>query len=182
MKSPQPLIINKKNEIENSDISKQKGEMSSSQVLIINKKNEIKRNHISKPKVTIEYPNPLNINKENDIENNEIKFTERIDLNIININKKNKIRNDINEPKEITEYPDLLNINKKNEIENDNKSNLHITEEDLEYLCAICHENPTQAILFPCGHRCLCSECYKREKDYLEKCPICNKEIKNIDL
>jgi len=45
----------------------------------------------------------------------------------------------------------------------------------------MCHENPTQVILYPCGHRYLCSEC-KREKDNLEKCPICNKEVKDIDL
>jgi len=162
--------------------NKQKEEMKSSQPLIINKINKI-NNDISKPKVTIEYPNQLNINKENDFENNKIKFTERIEctLNTININKKNEISNDINEPKEITEYPNLLNINKKNNIEDD-KSKLQIAEKHLEHLCAICYKNPIQVILSPCGHRCLCSECYKREKDNLEKCPICNKEIKSIDL
>ena len=70
--------------------------------------------------------------------------------------------------------------NKKIKIEND-KSKLQISERNLD-LCSMYHENPTQVILSPCGHRCLCSECYKREKDNLEKCPICNKEIKDFGL
>ena len=96
------------------------------------------------------------------------------------INKKNKKSNDINKPKEINEYPDLLNIN-KNEIEDD-KSKSQISEINLEHLCTMCYENPIQAIFEPCGHRCLCLECYKREKENLERCPICNKEIEIIDL
>jgi len=162
--------------------NKQKEETKSSQPLIINNKNKI-NNDISKPKVTIEYPNSLHINKENDIECNEIKFTERIEctLNTINITKKNEISNDINESKEVIEYPNLLNINKKNKNEDD-KSKLQISENYLEHLCVIFYKNPIEDILSPCGHRCICSECYKRVKDNLKKCPICNKEIKNIDL
>ena len=154
--------------------------MKSSQLLIINKKNKI-NNDISKPKVTIEYPNPLNFGNINETEKNEIIFKERIKcpLNIININNKNEINNDLNKPKEITEYPNFLNfnINKKNEIEDDKS-----IPEIKEYLCTICNKNPVQVIFNPCGHRCLCLECYKREKENLEKCPICNKEIKDIDL
>jgi len=105
--------INNKNNKNNK-----KEEIKSPELLIINNKNEI-NNNIKKPKAAIEYPNPLNINKKFGVENNEIKFTERIDLNIININKKNEISNDINEPKEIPEYPNLLKINKKYEIEDD---------------------------------------------------------------
>jgi hypothetical protein len=62
----------------------------------------------------------------------------------------------------------------------DDKSKSQISER--ENLCTICYENPTQVIIVPCDHRCLCLECYKREKENLEKCPICNKEIKAIDL
>ena len=65
---------------------------------------------------------------------------------------------------------------------NAEKSKLQISERGLEHLCTMCYENPIQVNLSPCGHRCLCSECYKREKENLEKCPICNKEIKDIDL
>ena len=64
----------------------------------------------------------------------------------------------------------------------DNKSKSQISERDLENLCTICYQNPTQVIIVPCGHKCLCLACYQREKENLEKCPICNKEIKAIDL
>ena len=41
--------------------------------------------------------------------------------------------------------------------------------------CAICLSNYSEIILAPCGHRCLCQECFKKAK--LENCPICKRKI-----
>ena len=139
------------------------------------------KNNKSKQKEKMESPKTLNIINENEINNDISKQKEELKSpQTLIIYKNNEINNDISEPKERNEYPKLLNINinknKKNKIEDD-KSKLQTSERGLEHLCTMCYENPIQVIFSPCGHRCLCLECYKREKENLENCPICNKKL-----
>ena len=47
-------------------------------------------------------------------------------------------------------------------------------------LCIICEINPTKVILAPCGHKCLCQECYNKNKNRIQKCPICNQDIQLV--
>ena len=44
-------------------------------------------------------------------------------------------------------------------------------------LCSICLSNYSEIILAPCGHRCLCQECYKKVKYTNKNCPICKQKI-----
>ena len=42
-------------------------------------------------------------------------------------------------------------------------------------LCCICLDNPRSYLFAPCGHRCVCGECYTKWcRTYSRKCPICN--------
>jgi len=41
--------------------------------------------------------------------------------------------------------------------------------------CAVCMENPTTILLFPCKHVCLCNVCFKKLPKGI--CPICNARI-----
>ena len=177
IESSQPLIINKNNVIYNN-INEPKERNECAEPLNINKKKEI-NNNIYKPKERKVCLDLININKKNENEDNEIKFIERIEpLKINIINNKNEINNNINKQIERIEYPELLNANKKNEIEDD-KIKLQ-NSESISDLCIRCYEKPIQVTLYPCAHKCLCLECYNREKENLKKCPICNNEIKLI--
>ena len=56
--------------------------------------------------------------------------------------------------------------------------------------CCLCLSAPSEVVLNPCGHRCVCSECYERmpkERRYFQgyyhdtvKCPICRVLAKKI--
>ena len=73
----------------------------------------------------------------------------------------------------------------KNAIKNclcckkDDKEKEKIIQSDLNLNreCAICLDKETQVILSPCGHKCLCLDCYNRQKEALTECPICKKTI-----
>ena len=190
---PEPLDINNKNKIEATEIKFQKKKKCPLNINNINNKNEI-NNYLDKPKEITEFPDPIDINIKNEIETPDIKFPKKIEcpLNINNINNKNEISNNIDKQKEITEYPDPIDINIKNEIEttdikfpkkieppsNSNNINNKNEIEDGEHICVICTEKPTQVIIVPCGHKCLCLGCYEKEKENFKKCPICKQEIK----
>lgn len=40
--------------------------------------------------------------------------------------------------------------------------------------CCVCHNNPREIILLPCGHYCLCEDCSIGIND---NCPICRTNI-----
>ena len=47
--------------------------------------------------------------------------------------------------------------------------------------CNVCYERPVNAVLYTCGHMCMCFECaqaVRRERSAL--CPICRQEIKDV--
>ena len=56
--------------------------------------------------------------------------------------------------------------------------------------CCLCLSAPSDVVLNPCGHRCVCSGCYERmpkERDYFQgswcytvQCPICRAQAKKI--
>ncbi|XP_046395416.1 mitochondrial E3 ubiquitin protein ligase 1-like isoform X2 [Ischnura elegans] len=44
-------------------------------------------------------------------------------------------------------------------------------------LCVVCRENPKELILMPCGHVCLCEDCYESISN---KCPVCRAEVEKV--
>ena len=46
--------------------------------------------------------------------------------------------------------------------------------------CVICESNPSKIIISPCGHRCLCQDCYTSHKDKITQCPICRAIVKDF--
>ncbi|XP_052228913.1 protein neuralized-like isoform X2 [Dreissena polymorpha] len=47
--------------------------------------------------------------------------------------------------------------------------------------CNVCYERPVNAVLYTCGHMCMCFECaqaVRKERNPL--CPICRQEIKDV--
>lgn len=50
-------------------------------------------------------------------------------------------------------------------------------EEEDEFLCKICFENPENCTLFPCGHRDLCSICAK----FMKLCPFCRSVVSGYE-
>eukprot|EP00375_Theileria_parva_P003944 XP_766631.1 hypothetical protein [Theileria parva strain Muguga] len=46
--------------------------------------------------------------------------------------------------------------------------------------CAICLETPSNTILLPCSHICLCSECSKTVSIQFGACPMCRTVVSQI--
>lgn len=46
-------------------------------------------------------------------------------------------------------------------------------------LCVVCRENPKELILMPCGHVCLCEDCFESINS---KCPVCRAEVQNVNV
>ena len=136
--------------------------------------------------------NKENYKKEDDIkkddnngDNNKVDKNGE-DIKFVNYNEDNKDNNN------------LFNIIKDNNKEDNNNNNILISKvnvlqqsqnssnysESLKLknkpLCIICETNPTKVILAPCGHKCLCLECYNKNKSRIQKCPICNQHIQLV--
>ena len=126
-----------------------------------------------------------NQNKENNnILNTIIPFDQ--DNKNENENNKNINTNEIKEDIKIINVENNNNINKKSDKKSLNmdiiqsQSNLlnsEVSRLTRKPLCIICQSNPTKIILAPCGHRCLCQECYKEKKNEIKKCPLCIKPV-----
>ncbi len=76
--------------------------------------------------------------------------------------------------KEVKQY-ELINAQK-----NDQNNNLNEKKE--EHLCIICFTGTSEIIISPCGHKCICNNCYNqlKGKDILKICPICRKPIISV--
>ena len=46
--------------------------------------------------------------------------------------------------------------------------------------CVYCRFNPSKIIFSPCSHRCICQDCYTKNKIKIKNCPICRKPIKDF--
>ena len=117
---------------------------------------------------------------------------DEININQTN-NHDNEIRNDVN------------NINARGDEDKKDENNLYpknlnksFTPETNEFFkefepfnlesvklkkgnfCVYCGMNPSKIIFSPCGHRCLCQNCYITSKRKIKNCPICRKEINNF--
>ncbi len=55
-------------------------------------------------------------------------------------------------------------------------------EIDNKHLCIYCIAKPSEIILSPCGHKCICRFCYLllKGKNTFENCPICRKHIESV--
>lgn len=49
--------------------------------------------------------------------------------------------------------------------------------------CVVCTQNPIQIVLTPCGHMCMCEECFKRFQDAWKtqnkECPVCQQKVRS---
>ncbi|KAL4232048.1 E3 ubiquitin-protein ligase neurl1b [Mactra antiquata] len=53
--------------------------------------------------------------------------------------------------------------------------------ENNESECNVCYERPVNAVLYTCGHMCMCFECAQAVKQVRGAlCPICRQEIKDV--
>ena len=87
-------------------------------------------------------------------------------MKIIKFNNDNNITNiDLNNN----------NINNLNNIENEINSSSRFKVE-----CLNCSKKKNKITFIPCGHRCICKECYDKLKNKRNQCPICGKQINSI--
>ena len=132
-----------------------------------------------------------NINNNNNLNqprnNNEVNSNQRINNNnnqIIIHNHINSFRENNQEEarNKIDNIHNEINNNLINNIDDQkgsqsNRSNSEILRINDKSPCIICITIPSQIILAPCGHRCLCLECYQKIKSIIKECPICKKII-----
>ena len=123
-----------------------------------------------------EYHKRKNLNnKQNRINNNINNNSNNSDNNINNINTNyNNIINNVNINdninNNINEDDNYLLKIKKNIIkivedsESINSNEIKFTK---EVLCILCYTNPAKIILVPCGHNCLCRDCFENIKSQI---------------
>ena len=138
----------------------------------------------------------VNINLANNMPQNNAQNINapNLDINDIHINIPNEGIDNSNNPRNyIFKEDNKENINKNNNKHNntfDNKIrdsimkefDINNSEEKLKEdkevgKCIICYRNPPTVILVPCHHRCICNECYKKNKNIIKKCSICRQNI-----
>ena len=118
--------------------------------------------------------NNLNNNNNNEININNNEFN-------IHNNENNNINVNNNE-----EHKIIDNNTNKNNVEHEqigqNVLNpiLNSDEQRLHHFCVVCLLNPSKIIFVPCGHKCICQNCYEERKNQLKNCPICRRAIENI--
>ena len=56
------------------------------------------------------------------------------------------------------------------------------TSSSMENACIICYANQKQITFAPCGHKCICKECYLKNKDtnQLRNCYVCRARIESF--
>ena len=138
----------------------------------------------------------VNINLANNIPQNNAQNINapNLDINDIHINIPNEGIDNSNNPRNyIFKKDNKENVNKNNNKHNNtfdnrirdslmkefdiNNSEEKLKEDKKEGKCIICYLNPPTVILAPCHHRCLCNECYKKNKNIIKKCLICRQNI-----
>ena len=89
--------------------------------------------------------------------------------------KGNKISNEKNNENEkqsniVVVYP------KKDDI-SETRGKLILKKPSLKNECMICISKESEVIFSPCGHKCICIDCYKDPKHQLKTCPYCRRNI-----
>jgi len=121
--------------------------------------------------------NRLNNNLNNNENNN------RINNNLNNNENNNRINNYLSQAygfmevfvnplrKKITNLKNEIKNLKNQIIEKDN-----IIEEFDKKCCSVCFINESNIIFIPCGHLCMCNQCYNKYLEHnmnMTLCPIC---------
>ena len=118
--------------------------------------------------------NNRNHNRNNDNNNNRNNNNEilaiRYNINNNEIDSNNRI---INQREDVFQNNRRLPPIRRNINESQQLKPIH--------LCLICSERETQYIFLPCFHKCICEECYNKQKNNLQKCIFCNKPIDSIE-
>ena len=56
-----------------------------------------------------------------------------------------------------------------------------IRADEMGTLCNICYENPSNIVLIPCNHLCVCSSCFEKikkpENGSKTECPTCKQQV-----
>lgn len=60
------------------------------------------------------------------------------------------------------------------------QQNMDSTNDDDENDCGICCEKPIDAVVYKCGHSCMCFECAGKLKNTTSSCPICRAPIDDV--
>ena len=123
--------------------------------------------------------NDIHINIENDVPNIRIPNNNNKENNIIN-NGNNKIESkNKNNIKRHYSFDDKIGgnpLSKEFNIINTEEDRLKKDKDTYNNLCTICREEPSNVILVPCNHRCICINCYKNKKNLIKQCPMCRKK------
>ena len=71
-------------------------------------------------------------------------------------------------------------INKLKEQLNISKGQNNVLQKKIDdslKTCSVCMENKIERIFIPCGHACLCDQCFERCQTYnIRSCPVCRTE------
>ena len=173
-------ILSKKNKLR-SDFIDFIQQLKNLLIDIYNDKNEINNNNINNNSNNNNNNINININNINNNSNNNNEMN--INNNEFNIqnNENNQINTNNNEEHRRIDRNTNLN-NDEHEPIGQNVMNpiLNSDEERLHHFCVVCLLNPSKVILVPCGHKCICQNCYEERKKTLKNCPICRRAIENF--
>ena len=126
------------------------------------------------------------LNKLKNICKREERAVSENSVNIIQVQRKKEKEN---------KNEDNKSNGSSNEIKiaNNDINNLKISENKAETVdklvlkkstfknpCTICISKESSVIISPCGHRCLCQECYNDMKAQLTICPICRQKVISV--
>jgi hypothetical protein len=128
-------------------------------------------------------------NKRNEPENTphqDIKTLKGVTPTPINGNTDNQIIfkiEDYDESKNKEEEEKEKKKNEKKENEESKKGEEANVKNQEKKECVICMENEPEVVFGPCGHKCICEQCYDQNNTPgkpFKNCPICRKTIDNI--
>ena len=139
----------------------------------------------------------INSTGDNNNINNVDIIQKKDDINIIKINKwgiidpnhrhrkLEPIKKDADNKMKIIKFNNDNNINNI-DLNNNNINNLNNIENEInsssrfKVECLNCSKKKNKITFIPCGHRCICKECYDKLKNKRNQCPICGKQINSI--
>ena len=105
----------------------------------------------------------------------------------INNNNDNQIKfkiEDYDESKNEEEEDKKKNEKKENKENKEDKKGGEVNPKNQEKKeCVICMENEPEVVFGPCGHKCICEQCYEQNNTPgkpFKSCPICRKTIDTV--